>query len=46
MGEMHLTGTGVPKDYAQAAYWTNKAYSNGDKRAEELWNKHKLWKYR
>src|SRR5262249_35560905 len=30
LGSLYATGTGVPRDYAKAAYWSRKAAEQGD----------------
>ena len=42
---MYIEGHGTQKSLKNAAYWIRKAYENGNSEAEEIWNKHKLWKY-
>ena len=35
LGRMYLNGWGLPKDYAQAAYWYRKAAEQGNREAAE-----------
>ena len=38
-------GDGVLKDPFKAKCWTKKAYDLGEKRAQSIWNRLKLWEY-
>lgn len=46
LGLMYYYGKGVGKNNALAAQWIEKAYSAGNKDAEEVWNGLELWKYK
>ena len=51
LGEFYIEGLGTEKNLKQGAYWINKAYNNPladdteKAMAQELWEKHELWKY-
>ncbi len=45
LGKIYTQGDGVVKSFKTAKYWVQLAYENDFEGAEELWNKHKLWKY-
>lgn len=39
----YYTGQGTLKDPFKAKCWAKKAYDNGSKRAEKIWNEFELW---
>lgn len=45
LGVSYFNGKGTLKDPFKAKCWIKKAYDNGSKRAEKLWNKFELWQY-
>jgi len=45
IGEAYFHGKDTLKDPFKAKCWIKKAYDNGSRRAEKLWNEFELWKY-
>jgi uncharacterized protein len=46
IGLIYLNGDGVEKSLEDASYWIEKSFQNdGNKDAEIIWNKYKLWNY-